>query len=206
LLTTISAASAYYINNSNPSPYHSSQGTTNPSGSSDAHGTAPYPVSISSASMTLTVQDDTKKPQHLPPPPTALVLLTSSKTRQGLSVVHGISTEAAKVSSKTVELVDGMIQQVMGRSKTQTPESTPPPSQSSSPEHSLHPSAACPPPLESGTLIPMASTTSPSGAQPRTQVSGLLISADLILSSLNNSTRRVFTVGTEQFEKIVSHK
>jgi len=48
-----------------------------------------------------------------------------------------------------------------------------------------------------------------SEAQPPAQIStanSILTSADLILSTLDNSSRRVFRTGTEQFGKVVSHK
>lgn len=182
LLTTMTAASSYYINHSDPSPHHSG-----PSGSSDV---------LDTASSTTTAAVQHKYPEDSQPPQ-ALVFLRSPQTRQGLSIVHDISTKAVKVSSKTVELVDDVVKQVMG--------ATDHPSQSSSPVPSLSPSAR---PLspQSGTLIPLPST---SGVQPRAQISTeerLLASADLILSTLDDSARRVFNVGTEELGKVVGHK
>jgi spartin len=128
----IAVASSYYINNSNPSPYHSSSGA---SGSSDAPAFLP------------TIQHNTEEPKNAPSPspspqlsltpPQALVFLTSSKMRQGLSIAHAITAEAVKVTSKTVDLVDGMIENVIAGSDTRTPESTPRPSQPLSPGPSL---------------------------------------------------------------------
>ena len=196
LLRTITAASSYYINHSSPSSYHSSLGTPEPGtsgSSSDAIGTAP-------SSSTIAIQD--LPPSPLEPP----AFFASLKTRQGLSIAHAISTGVVAASSKTVALVDEMIQQVM---ETRTPQPIPAPSQSVSPIPSL---AAPASPLP-GTLIPLST---PPEAQPPGQISttdSVLISADLILTSaglifstLNNSTQRALKVGTEEFGKIVNHK
>lgn len=194
----ITVASSYYINNSNPSPYHSSSGASD---SSDAPPTS-FP----------TIQHNAEEPENAPAPapspspptpPQALVFLTSSKTRQGLSIAHAITAEAVKVTSKTVELVDGMIEKVIAGSDTRTLESTPRPSQPLSPGPSL------PEPTGPETLTPTLRADTTSDAQPQVQLSikdSLLISADLVFSTLGNSTQRAFQVGTEQFGKIVNHK
>ena len=93
-----------------------------------------------------------------------------------------------------------MIQQVMTGSE---PESILRPSQSLSSVPSP-PAPACPLPSQNGIPMPQPAT---SDVQPQMSTkASLLTSANLISSTLDHSTRRVFQVGTEQFGKIISHK
>ncbi|KAG1736854.1 uncharacterized protein EDB91DRAFT_1224496 [Suillus paluster] len=222
LLTTMTHASSYYINHSTP---HASVG---PSSS----GSAANP---------------------LPPPPRALVFLTSDNARKGLSAVHTMSAQAATVSTKTVSLVDSMIKRAIGTKKAQQPQAphdgspsrsprshspqpppysrgafqashqssstylapepskfTPPRSPSPSVFPSPYPSDKKPPlpPRQSGrSPSPRPGSAPPSSPRPPLKLHHrLLLSADLILSSLDSSMKQFVDVGGQNFGRAVEHK
>ncbi|PPQ63343.1 hypothetical protein CVT24_006716 [Panaeolus cyanescens] len=245
LLTTVTAASNYYINHSQPSTHHSANasrsasGATTPTGTGSSTGAANTPP---------------------PLPPRALVFLTSESTRQNLSKVHAFSGQAVKVSSKTVGMIDSMIRRAIGAkpkrekyfahgltSSVQSPSghlatSAPIPGRPVSPSPSTSSGATSPPayaaysrdnkpplpprgpspapplPARANTYaappsIPPTQQGAPAAShmniqqQPRlTNKDRILISADLILSTIDDSTRRVLDTGTEQIGKIVNHK
>ncbi|KAJ7118870.1 hypothetical protein C8R44DRAFT_878405 [Mycena epipterygia] len=204
LLTAISAGSSYYTSNSKPS--------------------APRAASTSGPP---------------PLPPRAVAFLSSARTRKGLAAVHSVSGQAVKVSAKTVEIIDGMIQQAVGSSKkgkakasqaTLSPASGPPlpprtPSPSLAPPPPYTKSAGEKPPLPprrepspspsssklAPSLPPRKTPVDPAPAEERfaiklTTKARILLSADLILSTLDNSTRRLFDSGTENLGAVVGHK
>ncbi|KAF8966484.1 hypothetical protein BDZ97DRAFT_1657594 [Flammula alnicola] len=186
LLTTITTGSSYYIAHSDASPYHSAAGTP-----SNSKGSSPVP------------------------PPRALVFLTSERTRNRLSKVHALSGEAVKSSAKTVALIDSMISHAIGAKPTCTKYSaTGVPASGSNPSLSpsgppLPPHTPSPTPLRSdaGTSAAGALTQQPPLPERRLKAKDhILISADLILSTIDDSTRRILDVGTEQIGKVVNHK
>ncbi|KAF4578427.1 hypothetical protein EYR36_000234 [Pleurotus pulmonarius] len=201
LLTTVTAASNYYINHSTPSP-HASSSTLNRT----TPGSAAQPP---------------------PPPPRALVFLTSESTRKGLSTVHAITGQAVQVSSKTVSVINGFVRRAVGgkpkskesrlytyANKNQaTPSGTPIASPSPIPASTLLSPAPALPPRRS----PSPSTPSPNGPPlpPRgpspanhrlSNTARLILSADLILATLDHSTRQVLDTGTERFGAVMGHK
>ncbi|TFK60001.1 hypothetical protein BDN72DRAFT_850918 [Pluteus cervinus] len=227
LLTTVTAASNYYINHSTPSPHHPDN--INKNGGSPAPGTPGAPP---------------------PLPPRALVFLTSESTRKNLASVHAVSGKAVEVSSKTVSAIDGMIRRAMGgKPKPQAPPNlTPPqpgpggpyrgpgpsygpgqppvypnvnpyPSQNSA-YYNPQEKPALPPRAPSGfasgpSLPPRTAPGPPPGvpvpgqAQPTIQLTKkarILFSLDLILSTLDDATRRTLDVGTENLGNIMQHK
>lgn len=222
LVTTITTASNYYITRSNPSPHHSSFQLTTPD-----HGNTKRPASpLSSRSHS---------PTPPPLPPRALVFLTSDRTRKNLRAVHAVSGQAVKVSAKTVKTIDNMIRRAMGaRPKENRLRYNPAPTSSLSVASISH--ADLKPPLpprpnfytsspDSGSpyappLPPRSFPLSPSAyqhqqqdsittlpPQPRlTTTRRLLISADLILSTIDDSTRKLLDSGTINLGRIVHHK
>lgn len=213
LVTTIATASNYYITRSNPSPHHSSFHLTAPD-----HGNTKQPLSSRSHS-----------PTPPPLPPRALVFLTSDRTRRNLRAVHAVSGQAVKVSAKTVKTIDNMIRRAMGaRPKENRLRYNPAPTSVASISH-----ADLKPPLpprpniytpssDSGSpyappIPPRSFPPSPSAhqqdsittlpPQPRlTTTRRLLISADLILSTIDDSTRKLLDSGTINLGRIVHHK
>ncbi|KAG6907463.1 hypothetical protein DXG01_008847 [Tephrocybe rancida] len=187
-------------------------------------------------------------------PPRALVFLTSERTRKGLAGVHTVSSQAVKVSSKTVSLVDGMIRRAMGSkakresqfAKPVTPNTTlsptpsydgaspartpspsnahlspsghlsPPPGYSDKPSHgdgkpslparrSPSPAPLLPPRTNAGPPVGV-SIAAPQPRAPLSKKERILLSADLIFSTLDHDTRRLLDAGTASIGSIVGHK
>ncbi|KAJ2931349.1 hypothetical protein H1R20_g5721, partial [Candolleomyces eurysporus] len=199
VVTTITAASNYYVNNSSPSPHHSRAATPAAAGDPSQGGTPP----------------------PLPPRPRALVFLTSESTKKGLNQVHAVSGEAVKVSAKTVKFIDNMIRRAIGakpkrdRTAFLRAGQDPPAPVSPSPSTSSPKSAGlAPPPYAAGgsggPTLPARRSTSPVPpplpSRPLTTKDRVLISADLILSTIDHSTRQLINAGTQQVGKIVDHK
>ena len=203
LVTTITTASSLYVAHSTPSPHHPSSGPST--------GAGP------------------------PPPPRALVFLTSERTQKGLASVHAVSGEAVKVSSKTINHIDSMIRRAMGarprrrerQDLSSTPASigylspvgSPPPLPPRTPSPSGSTSHLALPSYDSvvnGTKPPLS--TRPSSSSPPTLFpqappslklttkDRVLLSLDLILSTIDNSARRVLDTGTQEIGKVVGHK
>jgi len=208
LVTTITNVSTSYIANSKP-------GTPAPSASSSSNTpsrSSPAPSS--------------QKPSN------AVVFLTSASTRKGLSAVHAMSGQAVQVSTKTLSMVDGMIRRAMGGKAKDSSRlnlasmpsgtgKTPVPSRSPSPmpppaynEKPPLPSRANP--SSSSLSTPNPSTTSSSGRSspvppplpPRKlgTKAKLVLSADLVWSTLDNAAKQLLDVSSERIGAVVGHK
>ncbi|KAG6868221.1 hypothetical protein C0993_006084 [Termitomyces sp. T159_Od127] len=219
LLTAITTASDYYISHSKPSPHHST--------SSSPAGTPALP-------------------------PRALVFLTSERTRKGLAGVHAISSQAVKVSSKTVSIIDTMIRRATGSKPKQErlfsnlattdklapapsypgisspplpprmpspsyAHLSPPPGFAGQPAPSTDGRPPLPPrrsPSSANPLPPRASSGSsdnptivaPRPHAPLSKKERILLSADLILSTIDHDTRRLLDTGTTSISSIMGHK
>jgi spartin len=190
LLTVITSASSYYISHSAPAPVRTPDG--------------PPP----------------------PPPPRALVFLTSERTRKGLSNVHAFSGQAVKVSGKTISTIDKMIGRYIGGRPPKQKPSAGPSTLAAGPSSPLSPSPA-PPPYAASLLpdgkpsLPPRRTPSPSPVSPRSpgpsQVppplpprlgtrAHFVLSADLILSTLEESTKQFLDVSTTKLGEVIGHK
>lgn len=219
VVTTITAASDLYINHSKPSPHHSAASTpsrkTPPILNKDG-----APARAAGA------------PPPLPARPRALVFLTSETTKKNLHKVHAVSGEAVKVSAKTVNFIDGMIRRAVGaKAKREKPQFyptpgphgvAPPPLSSPTPSNysakssaGLAPPAYGPAPGSPGGSYRGGRSPSPGppplppregSAKPLSTKDRVLISADLILSTIDHSTRRVLDTGTDQVGKVMTHK
>ena len=102
-----------------------------------------------------------------------------------------VSGKAVKVSAKTVEVVDGLIKKAVGR--RERPQNT----------RGLSPS---PPPMGGGKGGP---DSPPPPLPPRPALrkrDKLLLSADLVLSTIDESLRRVIDTGSEEITRVVAHK
>ena len=162
-----------------------------------------------------------KDPNSPPPlPPRAVVLLTSPRTRKGLQTVHAISGQAVQVSAKTTGMLDGIITKVVGRkdSKAKGGRETARPMMAStlSPRgvalrsndaEPMPPPYAEKPPLpprnNSGAPSPQPSPLPPRNLDTTTR---LILSADLVLSTLDDSMKRILDVGEQQLDTVVRHK
>ncbi|KAI0956711.1 hypothetical protein AcW1_005326 [Taiwanofungus camphoratus] len=103
LVNGITSASRYYINNSAPSPQ-----STNAVGSF-----APSSSKASPHSAADTNGNDSQQP------PRSLLLLTSPRTQAALSHAYAISGQAARVSQRTVALVESMIRRTVSSSSAE---------------------------------------------------------------------------------------
>lgn len=207
LLTGVTRASDYYVSNSAPSASASAPSTSSNSGPST-------------------------QPQSSIP----LAMLTSERTRKGLAQVHAVSGQAVKVSQRTVGMVEGLVKRVIGSSSSAGASSStasgsgkpplpprsslapsaygsaPPPYTPYQPNPaSLHPGEkpALPPrrtPSPSPTPASVVIPTTDSAPQKLSTRDRLALSADLILSTLDDSTRRIFDVGSESVAKVAGHK
>lgn len=189
-MTAITSASSYVIKNSDPYPSASASSSSEPP----------------------------------PLPPRALVLLTSERTRKGLATVHAMSGQAVQVSAKTITLVDSMIKRAVGRkekSKDKTSMSTSTLSLGTSSMSRGRSPSPLPSYSEKPTLPPRKGDISSSPAQrpplPPRSGSGseagavgtkdrLILSAALILSTIDNSAKQILDVGSKQLNAVVEHK
>ncbi|KAF9265834.1 hypothetical protein L218DRAFT_120707 [Marasmius fiardii PR-910] len=195
LVRVISTASSYYISHSTPS---------------------------TSTQSSMTSLPKTGAPP--PPPSRAAVFLSSDRTRKGLTKVHAVSATAVKVSSKTITFIDDVIYRVVGGKKGQA---TPlPPAQRSGNVYPSGPSTSlAPPPYSSTTNFgsddkpPLPPRRSPSplgqaGQAPPPPIpprklgtkARIVLSADLILSTIEESTKKIITIGADRTDAMVRHK
>jgi spartin len=221
LVTTISSATDYYVAHSSPSPHHSSMSNVAGTGTKSGSTVPAGPVQNTPSST----------PPPLPPRPRFLVFLTSAKTRKGLAAVHTVSGEAVKMSSRTINTIDSMIRRAMGMKHRRTKYfsersgpgaaslAAPPPyetiesSRTPSPQFKGAPPPrspfAGPPPLSSpsqpGPSTPLVSAALPH--QPKlTSKERMLMSLDLILSTVDDSARRLLDSGPTAVAKVMAHK
>ncbi|THU96322.1 hypothetical protein K435DRAFT_819454 [Dendrothele bispora CBS 962.96] len=199
LISVISGASNYYI-------AHSKPGTENSSPSTSSSGVPGTPGSPGTGKGTP-------------------VFLTSERTRSGLANVHAVSTQAAKVSSKTLSVIDSMIEKaITGKSKkgkaptttiapaassSGTPSGAPPP-YSSTPNLQVSTDGKPPlPPRRSPSPQPSTSATQTGPPLPPRKLGTkgrLVLSADLILSTIDESIQKLLASGEKNIGAVVGHK
>ncbi|KAG5219422.1 Senescence domain-containing protein [Salix suchowensis] len=165
--------------------------------------------------------------------PRALVFLTSESTRKGLSTVHAITGQAVQVSTKTVSVINDFVRRAVGgKPSRRNPDCIPTQTRARSSSGSP---VASPSPVPAGTLLsptavsrdgkpPLPPRRSPSPSIPSlngpplpprgpspanhqlSNTARLILSADLILATLDHSTRQVLNTGTERFGAVMGHK
>ncbi|KDQ59683.1 hypothetical protein JAAARDRAFT_33259 [Jaapia argillacea MUCL 33604] len=179
-----------------------------------------YYISNSSPSQPST----STNPNEPAKPPLPVVFLTSASTRKGLQQVHAASGQAVKISQKTISLVESMISRAVGgvgsnagkgkqapsSSSTLGAPSKPalPPRRSPSPTPPAY-TAEKPrlPPRPSTDSIPTTSSPPPQDATTTLSTKDrIILSASLILSTIDSSTRQILDVGTENVGRIMGHK
>ena len=180
LVTVISASSNYAIAHTTPSPsksqFSQAETSTPPSGTSG----------------------------------NATVFLSADKGHSGLSSVHAFSGQAVKVSHQTLKFIDKMIDKAIGGGssvKGKVTATSPTPTSSSflspdskpplPPRRTPSPDSAAPGP-----------STKPPQLPPRnlSRKARLVLSADLILSTLDESVKQLLDVSTGSIDAFVSHK
>ncbi|KAF5392207.1 hypothetical protein D9757_001435 [Collybiopsis confluens] len=148
----------------------------------------------------------------------AVAFISSPRTQSGLTHAHALSAQAVKISGKTLAVIDGMITKMIGAKNTTT-EGAPRVSTSTStlslPPYSLspNPSINAKPPLPPRTgdksLLPLRSEEALVPALPPrtlTKKAKLILSADLILSTLDKSAKQLLDVGSRNATRVVEHQ
>jgi spartin len=176
LLSGVSYASNYYVNHSQPSSRTPSSSNLAESPRSTPHG----------------------------------IVISNPRTRTALSQAHAVSGKAVKVSGKTIEIVEGLIKKAVGAKDR--PSSRP---------KRLHPLAQpdyknqSPLPSEKGGSTLSTSRGPGDYSQgppalperlPLRKRDRIILSADLILSTIEESARAVIDAGQHEITKVVTHK
>jgi spartin len=192
VLTAITSASSYAIKHSEPHPSASK--------SKSSSGTPP------------------------PLPPRAIALLTSERTRKGISTVHAMSGQAVQISTQTLGLLDKMIKRAVGskgkrgriRESIPMGGSTLSPGSIASPVTRSRSPSPVPPPYSEKPPLPPRPSRSPSPLPPSSSSMGpvdrlrkrdrFIISADMILTSIDDSAKQIMDVGGQQLNAVIGHK
>ncbi|KAE9401528.1 hypothetical protein BT96DRAFT_965005 [Gymnopus androsaceus JB14] len=195
LVNVISSASTYYVSHYSPSPSR--------------------PPSSSSG-------DPAKSPSQSK----AVAFISSSRTQTGLTHAHALTAQAVKVSGKTLKVIDGMILSLIGGSANKKAVASssaasssvanlpPPPPYSSSPNPSTDAKPPLPPRSGSSKSVqdkpppPPRSEKLPAPPLPPralSQKAKLILSADLILSTLDQSAKQLIDVGGRSATRMVGH-
>ena len=112
-----------------------------------------------------------------------------------------VSGKAVKVSSKTIEVVDGLIKKAVGRKEKAKPQS-PAPGTRNVPQNL--------PSKDGGRGSPiLPSDSGPPSLPPRPALrkrDKLILSADVVLSTVEESIKRMLDTGSEEVTRVVTHK
>ena len=136
-----------------------------------------------------------------PPLPHRGIVISSPRTRSALTQAHTVSGKAVKVSTKTVEVVDSLIKKAVGRKERANPTSG---------TRGVPPNL---PPRDGGKGGPTPPSTSFDSAPPplpprpalRTR-DKVILSAEVVLSTIDESIRRILDTGSEEITRVVGHK
>lgn len=137
----------------------------------------------------------TPSPSPAPPSHGGGIVISNPRTRSALTQAHMVSGKAVKVSAKTIEVVDSLIKKAVGRNeraRAQNPPNTPP---SYEGKGGLAPPSGYPgvgPPLPSRPKLRKRDK--------------LILSADVVLSTIEESIKRVLDSGSEEVTRVVTHK
>ncbi|TFK50021.1 hypothetical protein OE88DRAFT_1661518 [Heliocybe sulcata] len=218
LLTGVTSASNYYVTHSAPASATSSG--DNAASSSSKDGTVP-PGSSKSIPLALLTSERTRKGLAQVHAVSGQAVKVSQKT---VSVVEGLVKKVVGSSSATPASPGSSSSSAkppLPPRKIDTAPSVygsaPPPYQPYQPSFtsspSLAPSEKPPlparrsppaPPAPASVVIP--TTDEPTTPQKLTTRDRLALSADLILSTLDDSTKKIFDVGSESMAKVAGHK
>jgi len=158
-----------------------------------------------------------------------LAFLNSERTRKGLSAVHDISGQAVQLSAKTIGLLDTMIRHTVGGGKgkekntrsvstlshggrvspnprSRSPSPAPPAYSEKPPLPPRRTASPQPPSLPPRSGPSSRSSHDPDSPTPLRKRDRFMISADLILSTFDDSTRQIINVGSQQLNAVVAHK
>jgi spartin len=156
------------------------------------------------------------------PPSRALTMFTSPRTRQGLAVAHTVTGHAVKVSGATILMIENMIRRAtknprrddLAREKARQEGYMYQPDNGKKKKGKGKGKVTGPPPLpprsQTAPVLPVAGPSSgPPPLPSREKINirqRLRFSADLILQTLDDSTRRILDTGVGSVTDIVEHK
>lgn len=225
LVTTISTASNYYITRSNPSPHHSS-----------FHLTAPDHGNTKRQASPLSSRSHSPTPPPLPPRALVFLTSDKTRQNlRAVHAVSGQAVKVSAKTVKTIDnmIRRAMGARPKENRLRYNPAPTSSPSIASISHADLKPplpprpniytpspgtGSPYPPPLPPRSFPPSSSQTSTHQHQRQDSISTLppqprltaarrlLISADLILSTIDDSTRKLLDSGTVNLGRIVHHK
>ncbi|KAL0573898.1 hypothetical protein V5O48_008046 [Marasmius crinis-equi] len=216
LVRVITSASSYYIARSTPS-------TSTPASPVIDKSNPSY---ISEKSSPNAQQ---QQPAGQQPPSRAVMFLTSERTRKGLTKVHAVSGQAATLSSKTIAFIDDVISRAVGggskgkgkpdlparrglaaafSSTSSSSSSLAPPPYSSNPNLSVNPDAKppLPPRAPSPTPSPVGGAAPPLPPRKLGTKARIVLSADLILSTIEESTKKIINISADRADAMIRHK
>ena len=218
-MTTITTASSYYISHSIASPHHS--GTSASGTPSTSRGGTPVPPPLPPRALVFLTSEKTRKGLSSVHAMSGQAVKVSKKT---IGLIDNMIRRAMGANPKRTKYFSRGVP-ASGPSGKSLATGPPFPPRSPSPSPSSY-STLAPPPyspsgeksssLAPGSAFPPRRSPSPappplpprSGeTQPRlTTKDHILISADLILSTIDHSARRMLDTGTEEIGKVVGHK
>lgn len=123
------------------------------------------------------------------------IVISDPRTRSALTQAHMVSGKAVKVSAKTIEVVDGLVKKAVGRKEKPKPQYLPnlPPKQEG--KRGLTPPSTFPDP---GPSLPPRPTLR--------KRDRLILSAEVVLSTMEESINRILDTGSEEITRVVTHK
>lgn len=214
LLTTVTAASSYYISHSAPSPHHSSS-------PAPAGGPPPVPP----RALVFLTSEKTRQNLANVHAVSSKAVHVSSKTVSAIdNMIRRAVGGKPKPSRRPSPAPGGYLSPSPGPARAPSPSyfgpsPVPPPAYSSSPNGYGNDKSPMPPrgpsPLNGPPPIPPRTGLGPPPGvaqqqdAPRLKLSTkarILFSADLILSTIDASTRRALDVGTDTVGNVVHHK
>ena len=219
LVTTITTASSYYVSHSAASPHHS--GTSASGTPSTSRGGTLAPPPLPPRALVFLSSEKTRKGLSTVHAMSGQAVKVSTKT---IGLIDNMIRRAMGAKPKRTKYFPHGVPASGPSGKslaTGPPFLTRSPSPSSSSYSTLAPPPYSPSGEKSDSLAPgsaFPSRRSPSPAapplpprsgetQPRlTTKDHILISADLILSTIDHSARRMLDTGTEEIGKVVGHK
>ena len=124
------------------------------------------------------------------PGPSHGISINSPRTRLALTQAHVVSGKAVKVSSKTLEVVDGLVKKAVGRKEKMKPRN--PPSQE-----------------VKQSLTPSSNFSDPGLHPPQPTLrkkDKIILSAEVVLATIEESINRLLDVSSEEITRVVTHK
>jgi spartin len=217
LVTTITTASSYYISHSTASPHH--PGTPASGTPSTSKSGTPVPPPLPPRALVFLTSEKTRKGLSTVHAMSGQAVKVSTKT---IGLIDNMVRRAMGAKPKRTKYFPHGVPAsgpsgkwlatgppLPPRSPSPSSYSTlapPPYSPSGEKSGSSAPGSAFPPRRSPSSALPPLPPRS-GGSQPRlTTKDHILISADLILSTIDHSARRMLNTGTEEIGKVVGHK